>query len=98
MEGRIFDLILRTGNDGVLTRDLIDMVWPGEDAVAAANSLKVHIAHLNDKLSPRGYNIAGNTYRYLHKLGVPRGNQIEAQRRSHRTRYPAQAARRRDHR
>jgi DNA-binding winged helix-turn-helix (wHTH) protein len=96
VEGRIFDLILRAGEDGILNRDLIDIVWPDDDATKISKTLSVHIAHINEKLAERGYRIAGNSFRRLCKIGKDYGNFLTKKRQQDRTRHPAQAAGRRD--
>ena len=57
LEGRIFDLIQRGGDDGILTRDLVDVIWPDEATPAAIKSLRVHITHINEKIAARDYRI-----------------------------------------
>ena len=59
IEGRIFDLVTRGGNDGITLRDLVDILWPDDPAPAATRSLRVHVSNLNEKLALRGYRLVG---------------------------------------
>lgn len=67
LEGRIFDLVMRGGEDGITLRDLIDIVWPDDPTPAAIRSLRVHVFNLNEKLALRGYRLIGygSVYRLL---------------------------------
>jgi hypothetical protein len=65
IEGRVFDLIMRTGDDGILARDLVDIVWPDDPAPAALKNLRVVICNLNSKLALRDYRIVNRGSYYL---------------------------------
>ena len=84
LEGRIFDLIRRGGDDGILTRDLVDVIWPNDPAPAAAKSLKVHISNINRKIAARDYRIISYNSFYCLRNMVKHGNHVAPKGRTHR--------------
>jgi hypothetical protein len=66
LEGRIFDLILRGGPDGMMTRDICDIVFDGMSTEQARKTLRVHVCNINAKLISTEYWING--YGPLYRL------------------------------
>lgn len=68
LKARIFDLIQRSGADGIDRRELFDIVFGDNDAHARKHSyetLKAHLKQINDLIEDTGFRIEG---RYAARL------------------------------
>jgi hypothetical protein len=79
-QGRIFDIVLRSGRDGIQGSDLHDLIYDGQwvrykrAKPASRKALKSAIWHINQQIQRPGYRIicygrnASSTYR-LERVG-----------------------------
>jgi len=68
LKARIFDLVRRSGADGIDRHELFDIVFGDDDAHARRHSyetLKAHITQINELIEDAGYRIEG---RYAARL------------------------------
>jgi hypothetical protein len=64
LKARLFDLVQRSGHDGIDRRDLFDIVFGDDDAHSRKHSfstLKAHIFQLNESIADTGYRIEGHS-------------------------------------
>ena len=63
IKARIFDLIMRGGEDGIEKRDIFDIVFSEQMVEHPERNyypvLKTHISQINDAISDSGYKIMG---------------------------------------
>jgi hypothetical protein len=57
LKARIFDIVKRAGNDGILADELFKMVY--EERKRSRHSLKAHVWQINDVIADEGWRIVG---------------------------------------
>jgi hypothetical protein len=60
LKARIFDLIMRGGEDGITARDVLDIAYSETDSVPPnLDTLKSHVHQINEAIEDTGYRIVG---------------------------------------
>jgi hypothetical protein len=62
LKARIFDIVQRSGDDGIGRRDLFDIVFDDDDAHSRKHSfhtLKAHLNQINELIEDTGFRIEG---------------------------------------
>ena len=58
LKARIFDLIRRGGEDGIFSRDVLDIAY--SDPTRSLATLKAHVHQINEAIEDSGYRIVGS--------------------------------------
>jgi hypothetical protein len=62
LKARIFDLIMRGGEDGILASDLLNIAYADQPA-SGRKILSSHVCQINDAIEDTGYRIVGRSGR-----------------------------------
>lgn len=76
LKARIFDLVLRGGEDGITARDVLEIVY-AELEGPSAKTVHVHVFQINELIEDSGYRIVGrrgpgSVYRLVNKRAARR--------------------------
>jgi hypothetical protein len=62
LKARMFDLIMRSGEDGILASELLNLAYADQPA-SGRKSLSSHIHQINEAIEDTGYRIVGRSGR-----------------------------------
>ena len=68
IKARIFDLIWRSGEEGISSEDILNTVWENPKERAMAVTVKAHVTQINYKIMEAGWKIRGTIPRGGYRL------------------------------